>query len=137
MTNDTSVSAASAACVSSSHHILKGVRSMLSRSSRSRPAFTLIALLVVIAMLGILIGMLLPAVQKVREAAAMSKCKNNLKQIALSAHNFESDRGYFPLGTTTVPPGMTGPVGAVFVDLLPYLENQNLVNLQTTSGAAV
>jgi prepilin-type N-terminal cleavage/methylation domain-containing protein/prepilin-type processing-associated H-X9-DG protein len=106
---------------------------------KRRHAFTLIELLVVIAIIGVLIALLLPAVQKVRDAASRTKCANNLKQIGLAMHNYESARGYFP-------PAFRGEGKPLYFDswsplaeLNPYLEQTAIYNrmdltLQTYEG---
>src|SRR5262245_21222208 len=89
-----------------------------------RPAFTLIELLMVIAIIAVLIGLLLPAVQKIRETAARARCLNNLKQIALAAHNYHDSNSSFPPAYGEPP---LFPVGTPWVILLaPYLEQDAL-----------
>lgn len=93
----------------------------------SRAAFTLIELLVVIAIIGVLVSLLLPAVQQAREAARRSQCSNNLKQIGLAIHNFEETKG-------RLPSSRLGPQHATWmVQILPYVEQKNLYDLWDVS----
>jgi prepilin-type N-terminal cleavage/methylation domain-containing protein/prepilin-type processing-associated H-X9-DG protein len=99
-----------------------------------RRGFTLIELLVVIAIIAILIGLLLPAVQKVREAAAMAQCKNNLKQLALAAMNYHDANGAFPAGSvcrqgTGAFANSVSYYETWAISLLPYIEQDNLFKL--------
>ncbi len=101
---------------------------MSSYSSKSyRSGFTLVELLVVIAIIGILVGLLLPAVQAAREAARRMQCSNNLKQIGLAMHNYESTYKRFPSGNMV---GASFSVGlSVHARLLPYMEQANMYNM--------
>jgi prepilin-type N-terminal cleavage/methylation domain-containing protein len=107
-----------------------------------RGGFTLIELLVVIAIIAILIGLLLPAVQKVREAASRMSCQNNMKQLGLGMHNYQTTNGYFPPGALRAPnTGAVGPFYQKFgvtrngvrhsyaIFILPYVEQDNLYKL--------
>jgi prepilin-type N-terminal cleavage/methylation domain-containing protein len=120
-----------------------------------RFGFTLIELLVVIAIIATLMGLLLPAVQKIREAASKMSCGNNLKQIALAAANFETNFGRYPYGNVISPNAVNanpqyvfgapyaGPYTGVLVQLLPFVEQDNIYNqipqdyfnVNTTLGA--
>src|SRR5262249_40574123 len=107
---------------------------------RLRPGFTLVELLVVIAIIGVLISLLLPAVQKVREAANRIKCANNLKHIGLAVHNFHDTYGVFPntggwwvsgigYDATGSPIGLKYQTAGWAYQIMPFLEQDNLYKL--------
>jgi prepilin-type N-terminal cleavage/methylation domain-containing protein/prepilin-type processing-associated H-X9-DG protein len=103
------------------------------RTRSGRRGFTLIELLVVIAIIGVLVGLLLPAVQKVRDAAARISCANNLKQLALACHNYHDVYGTFPAGNVFRKGPPTGTLYDHYecwgISILPFVEQSNLFNI--------
>ena len=101
------------------------------RAARSGPAcraFNLLELLVVIAIIGLLVALLLPAVQSAREMMRRSQCQNNLRQIGLSVNYFENVSRYLPAAAYGDPYNLAGPMGSVFTKLLPFLEQANVAD---------
>ena len=98
-------------------------------SSARRQAFTLVELLVVIAIIGVLVALLLPAVQAAREAARRTQCSNNMKQLGIALHNYHDSLNKFPPGSiwfTSAAPNNVNNRGSILVHLLPYIEQKNV-----------
>jgi prepilin-type N-terminal cleavage/methylation domain-containing protein len=117
---------------------------MTTRKVRLARAFTLVELLVVIAIIGVLVSMLLPAVQSAREASRRSQCTNNLRQLGLACHNFQAARGKFPTAGGVVEqffnqadlarPAYGFESASWMYQILPYIEQENLYDLRTGDG---
>ena len=115
----------------------------MSKVGRLKRGFTLIELLVVIAIIAVLIALLLPAVQQAREAARRTQCKNNLKQMALAALNYESDNKCYPSGSYSATAGLNPPNWgnypenfSCFVRMLPYFDQAPVYNGINFNGAS-
>lgn len=110
-------------------------------SPTRRPAFTLVELLVVIAIIGILVALLLPAIQAAREAARRSQCSNNLKQLALALHNHEGSKKALPPGCVLDAPCCQGSITATYtgwtIEILPFMEDETLSKLYDSNNFSI